>query len=165
MFVGLDREGGGRHHNVEWVERAEAADHAHRYAGIARKRDLPRRRVEDHRWWLQLGADDRRQDQHLVDRLARPLPMNRFRPNIVLDGCAPYAEDVLDSLSFNGVRFDGMTLCLRCAITTTDQSTAERSKEPLRTLATYRRTPDGVTFGRNFNHDGEGTLRIGDRAK
>lgn len=101
----------------------------------------------------------------LNTRLARPLPMNRFRPNIVLDGCAPYAEDVLDSLSFNGVRFDGMTLCLRCAITTTDQSTAERSKEPLRTLATYRRTPDGVTFGRNFNHDGEGTLRIGDRAK
>lgn len=100
----------------------------------------------------------------LNSRLPTPLPMDRFRPNIVLDGCAPYEEDTLDSLSISGIRFEGMTLCLRCAITTTNQLTGERSHEPLRTLATYRRAPGGVIFARNFNHFGEGTLRVGDRA-
>jgi uncharacterized protein YcbX len=99
----------------------------------------------------------------LNSRLDIPLGMDRFRPNIVLDGCTPYEEDRLDSLSINGIRFDGATLCVRCAITTTDQMTGERSKEPLRTLATYRRTPDGVVFARNYNHAGEGAVRVGDR--
>jgi hypothetical protein len=99
----------------------------------------------------------------LNSRLAVPLPMNRFRPNIVLDGCTPYQEDRLDELTIGGIRFHGMTLCLRCAITTTDQLTGERGKEPLRTLASYRRTEDGVVFARNYNHGGEGTLRVGDQ--
>jgi uncharacterized protein YcbX len=98
----------------------------------------------------------------LNSRLETPLPINRFRPNIVLDGCSPYEEDWLDALSINGIRFTGMTLCKRCAITTTDQTTAERGREPLRTLATYRRTDDGVVFARNYNHAGRGILRIGD---
>jgi uncharacterized protein YcbX len=99
----------------------------------------------------------------LNSRLVTSLGMDRFRPNIVLEGCAPYQEDRLDSLSINGVRFDGVTLCVRCAITATDQMTGERSKEPLRTLATYRRTPDGVVFARNYNHTGAGAVRVGDR--
>lgn len=98
----------------------------------------------------------------LNTRLDAPLPMNRFRPNIVLRGCAPYEEDRFDRLRIGEVAFEGMTLCLRCAITTTDQETGQRSKEPLRTLATYRRHEDGVAFGRNFNHRGEGTIRQGD---
>ena len=99
----------------------------------------------------------------LNSRLETPLPMDRFRPNIVLEGCSPYEEDALDSLSFGGIRLDGMTLCLRCPITTTNQMTAERGHEPLRTLATYRRALGGVVFARNYNHAGEGTLRVGDR--
>ena len=88
--------------------------------------------------------------------------MNRFRPNIVLRGEAPYRRGCSRSLSHGTVEFFGTTLCLRCPTTTTNQETAERGKEPLRTLATYRKRPDGVVFGRNFNHAGSGTIRIGD---
>lgn len=95
-------------------------------------------------------------------RLAVPLPMNRFRPNIVVSGCGPYAEDGFDHFTIGGIYFSGTTLCLRCPTTVTDQETAERGVEPLRTLATYRRQPNGVVFGRNFNHTGTGTLRVGD---
>lgn len=98
-------------------------------------------------------------------RLASPLPIDRFRPNIVIDGCEAYAEDSLDRLEIGGVEFQGMTTCLRCVITTTDQQTGERSAEPLRTLATYRRSEGGVIFARNFNHTGTGTIRVGDPAR
>ena len=98
----------------------------------------------------------------LNGRLTEALPMDRFRPNIVLSGCEPYEEDRLDSLGIGEVTFTGMTLCIRCPIPTTNQQTAERGVEPLRTLATYRRTPGGVVFGRNYNHTGEGAMRVGD---
>jgi uncharacterized protein YcbX len=85
----------------------------------------------------------------LNQRMPAPLPMDRFRPNIVLRGGAPYVEDTLDEFRIGGVRFTGTTLCIRCPIPTTDQRTADRGKEPLKTLATYRKQPDGVVFGRN----------------
>lgn len=100
----------------------------------------------------------------LNSRLQAPLPMNRFRPNIVLGGCEPYDEDHLDRIRIGSVEFEGMTLCARCPIPTTDQETGERSKEPLRTLATYRRTDRGVVFGRNFNHRGAGRIAVGQPA-
>lgn len=95
-------------------------------------------------------------------RMPAPLPMNRFRPNIVIRGGTPYVEDTLDAFRIGAIEFAGTTLCIRCPIPTTDQRTAERGKEPLRTLATYRKQPDGVVFGRNFNHRGTGTVRVGD---
>ncbi len=98
----------------------------------------------------------------LNSRLPEPLPMNRFRPNIVLGGCEPYEEDRLDRIRIGSVELEGMTLCARCPIPTTDQDTGERSKEPLRTLATYRKTERGVVFGRNFNHHGAGRITVGD---
>jgi len=104
-------------------------------------------------------------DSSLTDlnaRLDTPLPMNRFRPNIVITGAAPYAEDTMDRFRIGAVEFHGTTLCIRCPTTTTNQDTAERGKEPLRTLATYRRQPDGVFFGRNFNHSGTGLVKVGD---
>jgi uncharacterized protein YcbX len=95
-------------------------------------------------------------------RMPAPLPMNRFRPNLVIRGGAPYVEDTLDRFRIGGVEFTGTTQCVRCPIPTIDQQTAARGKEPLRTLATYRRQPDGVVFGRNVNHAGTGRVRVGD---
>jgi uncharacterized protein YcbX len=95
-----------------------------------------------------------------------PLPMNRFRPNVVIGGCAAYAEDTWRRLQIGPVGFRNAGPCARCIITTTDQATAERHAEPLRTLATYRRDPlepTHLNFGRNLIHESKtGTLRIGD---
>ena len=86
-------------------------------------------------------------------RLAAPLPMNRFRPNLVLDGLPPYGEDALGDLTVGGVRLRRVKSCTRCSITTTNQVTgAVEGDEPLRTLKTYRWDPAlrGVKFGQNL---------------
>ena len=97
-------------------------------------------------------------------RLPAPLPMNRFRPSLVVAGGAPYAEDGWTRFRVGDVTFHGASRCGRCVITTTDQRTAERASEPLRTLATYRRDPDGdVKFGRNLIHETKtGRVAVGD---
>jgi uncharacterized protein YcbX len=107
----------------------------------------------------------------LNDRLAAkgesPLPMDRFRPNLVVAGCPAYAEGTWPRFQLGNVVFRGAGPCARCAITTTDQLTAERGSEPLRTLATYRRAaadPSDVNFGQNLIAESRtGELRIGDR--
>ena len=96
-------------------------------------------------------------------RLAEPVPMNRFRPNLVIAGAEPYAEDGWDRLEINGIRLRVVKPCSRCVITTTDQVTAERSKEPLRTLGRYRKRWGKVMFGQNAVHETVGRLRVGDR--
>jgi uncharacterized protein len=99
----------------------------------------------------------------LNDRMDSPLPMERFRPNIVVSGASAYAEDGWDDIRIAGLELRVAKPCVRCTITTTDQRTAERGVEPLRTLAGYRRSPlGGVTFGQNVAHLGAGTLRVGD---
>ena len=95
-------------------------------------------------------------------RLADPLPMNRFRPNLVVAGGAPYAEDHWTDLEIAGLTLRVVKPCGRCVVTTTDQATGERGKEPLRTLATYRKQGGEVMFGQNVVHEGPGHLRIGD---
>ncbi len=97
-------------------------------------------------------------------RLPAPLPMSRFRPNIVLDSCAPYAEDGWRSLDIGGLRLEVVKPCSRCAITTVDTDTGRAGKEPLRTLARYRRGAGGkVYFGQNLVHgQARGVLRVGD---
>ncbi len=107
-------------------------------------------------------------DESLADlnrRLAEPLPMDRFRPNIVIAGCViPYYEDTLGRFAIGGIGFSAVKPCARCKITTVDQRTAQLGKEPLRTLATYRRSPNGgVMFGMNLIHHGTGRLTVGDR--
>jgi uncharacterized protein YcbX len=68
-------------------------------------------------------------------RLAAPLPVNRFRPNVLLTDCEAYDEDHIDEIVTGSIRMKLVKPCTRCQITTTDQETAERGSEPLATLA------------------------------
>ena len=79
------------------------------------------------------------------------LPMNRFRPNVVVEGLPPYDEDHLDTLEVDGVTLKLVKPCTRCQVTTTDQASARVGIEPLPTLSTYRRNDAlaAVTFGMN----------------
>jgi uncharacterized protein len=102
----------------------------------------------------------------LNSRLPRALPMNRFRPNIVVSSLPPYGEDRVHELVANGVRLRGVKPCTRCIIPTTDQASGKRDgDEPLRTLRQYRFNKDlkGVMFGQNMILiDGLGAqLRVG----
>lgn len=97
----------------------------------------------------------------LNGRLTEPMPMLRFRPNLVVEGCEPYAED-----GWRRIRIGELTLrvvkpCSRCKITTVDPYTAETGSEPLKTLASYRRQGNHVHFGQNLLHDGPGELSVG----
>jgi uncharacterized protein YcbX len=97
-------------------------------------------------------------------RLTTAIPMNRFRPNIVIEGCGAYDEDNWQRIKIGDITFDLVKPCVRCAVTTTDQSTLEKSKEPLATLATYRVSPlGGVIFGQNLIHHNTGILNVGDK--
>lgn len=85
-------------------------------------------------------------------RLPAPLPMNRFRPNIVIDGVEAFDEDRMTWLRAGPIALKCVKPCTRCIVTTTDQRTGERgSSEPLRTLRTFRWLPalKGVAFGMN----------------
>lgn len=106
-------------------------------------------------------------NQRLVALGESPVSMDRFRPNIVVRGCPPYAEDHWPEIRTSGIVLKGANCCIRCVIPATDQETGERGKEPNRTLATYRsiRDKEGnrvVIFGRNFVHLNTGTLHNGD---
>jgi uncharacterized protein YcbX len=94
-----------------------------------------------------------------------PLAMDRFRPNLVLAGCAePYEEDTWKAFRVGAVRLFGGGPCGRCIMVTTNQQTLARTPEPLRTLANYRRTATGeVVFGQNaMAAAAGGRLRVGD---
>lgn len=82
-------------------------------------------------------------------RGASPVPMSRFRPNIVITGWPdPHTEDRVHRMTIGTTGVGFGELAIRCAMTMTDQVTGHsRGPEPLRTLADYRREPDGVTFG------------------
>lgn len=97
-------------------------------------------------------------------RLAKPVSMLQFRPNLVVEGAAAHAEDGWKRIRIGEVEFDVAKPCMRCIFTTVDPARGERDPEgePLRTLVGYRRTADGVAFGQNLIPRTPGTLRIGD---
>ena len=99
-------------------------------------------------------------------RLDTPVPMNRFRPNVVIDGLDAFGEDSISDLRRDTLRLVRATHCERCAVTCTDQESGERSPEPLRTLRSYRHRDNGyaggVLFGAYMGVEGTATIRVGD---
>ncbi|QNP68879.1 MOSC domain-containing protein [Streptomyces roseirectus] len=91
-----------------------------------------------------------------------PLPMNRFRPNVVVDGTEAWAEDGWSRLTVGEVAFRAAKKCGRCVVTTTDQTTAARGREPLHTLGRYRRIDGRLIFGQNLVPLTRGVIRVGD---
>lgn len=84
-------------------------------------------------------------------RMTTPIPMERFRPNIVLEGLAPWAEDHIDTLVLGDVTLRLVKPCTRCAIPSVDQRTGERGADPLPVLRPFRfnKALLGITFGEN----------------
>jgi uncharacterized protein YcbX len=98
----------------------------------------------------------------LNSRLEKPVPMNRFRPNIVMQGGVPFEEDTMEEFSINGIDFCGVKLCSRCMVPTIDQETGLSGREPSTTLATYRSYNNKLFFGQNVLCRGNGMVKIGD---
>jgi uncharacterized protein YcbX len=91
-----------------------------------------------------------------------PLPMSRFRPNVVIDGTDAWAEDEWRRVRIGEVVFRVPEPCARCVVTTTDQMTGARDGEPLRTLARHRKIGAKLLFGQNLIPERSGTLHVGD---
>ncbi|MGW0812881.1 MOSC domain-containing protein [Streptomyces viridiviolaceus] len=91
-----------------------------------------------------------------------PLPMNRFRPNVVVAGTEAWAEDDWTRIAIGEVSFRVAKPCGRCVVTTTDQDTTERGREPLHSLGRHRRIGGKLVFGQNLVPLGPGTIRVGD---
>ncbi len=105
-------------------------------------------------------------NRRLVERRASAVPMGRFRPNVVVAGCGPFAEDEWNSIRIGEVTLDLVKPCARCVTTQVDQArgVVHDPREPLGTLATFRLRGLGVMFGQNAIHRGPGRLAIGDEA-
>ena len=102
----------------------------------------------------------------LNTRLAVPIPIGRFRPNIVVSGAVPWAEDCWRRIRIGDVLFRVVKPCDRCIVTTIDPETGQRpdKTEPLRTLATFRRDQrGGVMFGQNLIPENTGRIAAEDR--
>lgn len=91
-----------------------------------------------------------------------PLPMNRFRPNVVIEGTPAWAEDGWRQVRIGEVLFRVPKPCARCVVTTTDQTTGDRGSEPLRSLARHRNVGSKLLFGQNLIPQHAGTLHVGD---
>lgn len=101
----------------------------------------------------------------LNTRLDAPVPMGRFRPNIVVSGGNAWDEDDWRALQLGAMTFDAVKPCARCLVPTTDQQGGTRHphQEPLRTLATFRTIPHlGAIFGQNLVHRAPGEIAVGD---
>jgi uncharacterized protein YcbX len=108
---------------------------------------------------LQESLDD------LNTRLADPVPMQRFRPSVVISGAPAWSEDDWTAMKLGAIDCDVVKPCARCVITTTDQVTGVRHgrQEPLRTLAEFRTIPGlGAIFGQNIVPRATGVLCVGD---
>ena len=102
----------------------------------------------------------------LNTRTPESVSMRRFRPNLVVSGGAPYAEDTWRRVRVGTVELEGVENCERCELPTVDPDTGipDPGREPMRTLARYRRRlTGGVFLGQNLVPRSAGTVRVGDR--
>ena len=103
--------------------------------------------------------------QDLNTRLASPLHISRFRPNLVVEGCLPFDEDTWAQIQIGQVSIDIVKPCTRCTVTTINPDTGTDGPEPLRTLAQYRQFGGQILFGQNAIHRRAGTIRAGTQIK
>ncbi|HEY3977130.1 MAG TPA: MOSC N-terminal beta barrel domain-containing protein [Streptosporangiaceae bacterium] len=101
----------------------------------------------------------------LIEDRSEPVPMNRFRPSAVVAGPPAWAEDDWHRVRLGPVTFRVAKPCGRCQITTTDQFTGERGREPLMMLGRRRKFGQQLVFGQNLIPDGTGTIRVGDEVE
>ena len=100
----------------------------------------------------------------LNSRMAEPVPMNRFRPNFVVEGAEPFAEDKWKKIRIGETVFHIVKPCERCVIPTIDQTKGVKDKEPLKTLNTYRNFNGKVLFGQNLIAEKPGALlKVGNK--
>lgn len=90
------------------------------------------------------------------------IPMNRFRSNIIISGGDAHEEDTLRQITIGTIKMHGVKPCARCIMTTIDVETALKGKEPLKTLASYRKLGHKILFGENFIPSNEGMVKVGD---
>ena len=104
-------------------------------------------------------------NERILAKGAEPVPMDRFRPNIVISGWPePHTEDQVRVMAIGDAEFGYAKVCVRCAVPMVDQDTGRRAgPEPIRSLAQYRRDPGGgVTFGMKAVVLRTGTISVGD---
>ncbi len=101
----------------------------------------------------------------LNSKLASPVPMNRFRPNLVFAGGGAHDEDRWKDFAIGDTLLRGVKPCARCAVPTVDQETGQMGKEPSATLASYRRFGNKILFGENTVVLQPGTIRVGETIK
>lgn len=96
-------------------------------------------------------------------RVGRPMEMLRFRPNLVVQGAEPFAEDGWKRIRIGTLEFRVLKPSVRCIFTTIDPATGERSedREPMATLKTFREKEGDILFGQNLAVDGSGWLEVG----
>ena len=105
-------------------------------------------------------------NSHLKQKGEAAVEMRRFRPNIVVTGCEPYAEDNWQVFKIADLQMRGVKPCSRCILTTVDPDKGERSgAEPLATLKEYRQEGNKVLFGMNVIPQTLGEIKVGDFLK
>ncbi len=103
--------------------------------------------------------------EHLNSKLESPVNIDRFRANIIVKTSVAHEEDELDLCEINGKQFRMIKPCARCQVITIDQQLGITSKEPLKTLSTYRQKENLVYFGANMVCIQEGVIKVGDKIK
>jgi len=106
--------------------------------------------------WITEGALERGEDP------PAPLPIGRFRPNVVVDGADPFAEDGWQRLRIGEVRFRQPKRVDRCVMTTISAVDLSSTKEPIRTLARHRLADQKTWFAIHLVPEGPGRISVGD---